>query len=363
MKQHRSSIIAVLILILCLGTLSSYPRAQSAADTLPRHLTDQEFWRIMEEFSEPDGYFRSDNLLSNELYIQNVIPDLLGQTKPGGVYMGVGPEQNFTYIASLKPRMVFIIDIRRGNTHTHLMYKALFELSADRADFLGRLFSRKRPDGLDSKSTAASIFDSYSNVQPSDEEAFREHLNAITKLLVKKHGFPLSSDDLAGIEYVYYNFYHFGPNLNYNSSGQSFGGRWGNSSSYSSLMTRTDDDGVDRGYLANEENFKVVKELQERNLIIPLVGDFAGPKAIRTVGSYLKEHDAMITAFYLSNVEMYLGIGWNNFCASVASLPLDENSTFIRTSRARGGFRGGFRGGLTTSLGAMYSETKNCKDW
>jgi len=314
---------------------------------------------MIEKFSEPDGYFRSDNLLSNEVGIQSVIPDLLLRTKPGGVYMGVGPEQNFTYIASLRPKMAFIIDIRRGNMHTQLMYKALFELSSNRAEFVALLFSRKRPDGLDSKSTAADIFNAYSNVQRSDDAAYKENLKLIQNQLVKKHDFPLSSDDLAGIENVYYNFYQFGPNINYSSSGQSFGGRGWNFVTYAALMTDTDEDGVNRSYLANEENFKIVKDLEKKNLIVPLVGDFAGPKAIRAVGKYLKDHEATIAAFYLSNVEQYLGAGWFNFCASVASLPLDETSMFIRASR--NGSRS-FRRGLATSLGAMQSETKACQN-
>jgi hypothetical protein len=359
MNHLRRSFVTGLWLVLCIGFLSSAASALWAADSLPPRLTDQEFWRITEEFSEPNGYFRSDNLLSNEIGLQHVIPELLRRSKPGGVYMGVGPEQNFTYIASLKPKMVFITDIRRGNTHTHLMYKALFELSADRADFVARMFSRKHPDGLDSKSTAASIFNAYSNEPPGDEVVYQENLKAIDDLLVKKHGFPLSIDDLAGIEHVYANFYHFGPGLSYNSSGLGFGGRGGNFASYADLMIQTDEEGVGRSYLATEENFKVVKELQERNLIVPLVGDFAGPKAIRAVGNYLKEHSATVMAFYLSNVEQYLGAGRDNFCASVASLPLDENSAFIRTSRSGGG---GPWGGLKTSLGAMQSETKDCKN-
>ena len=99
----------------------------------------------MTELSEADGFFRSDNLVSNELFMQRVIPDLTRIVKPGRVYLGVGPEQNFTYIAAIKPAMAFIIDVRRGNLQLHLMYKALFELSSDRADFVSRLFSLKRP--------------------------------------------------------------------------------------------------------------------------------------------------------------------------------------------------------------------------
>ncbi len=347
-----------LSLLLLLALLFNLPAVGAADDALPLRLTDQEFWRMMEEFSEPGGYFRSDNLLSNEMWLQRVIPELLRHTKSGGVYLGVGPEQNFTYIAALKPKMAFITDIRRGNTHIQLMYKAIFELSADRAEFVSRLFSRKRPAELDFKSTAEGIFNAY-HAGTGDEAAYKENLKAINDQLVKKHGFPLSADDLAGVENIYYQFYRFGPDLNYASSGYSFGGRGRNFVTYSGLMMETDDEGVNRSYLASEENFKVVKELEEKNLIVPLVGDFGGPKTIRAVGKYLKEHRATVTAFYLSNVEQYLESNWSSFCASVASLPLDESSTFIRASR---NFGGGPRYGLTNSLGAMRSETKDCSE-
>src|SRR5215831_21082990 len=138
MKTRRCFIIA------CFLLLTIVPLAR-AAETLPAQLSDQEFWKLSTESSEPDGTFRSDNLLSNELYFQYVIPDLVKTAKSERVYMGVGPEQNFTYIAALKPKMVFIVDIRRGNLDLHLMYKAIFEMSKDRADFVSLLFSKKRP--------------------------------------------------------------------------------------------------------------------------------------------------------------------------------------------------------------------------
>src|SRR6186997_490775 len=122
--------------------------ATTAADTLPEQLTNEEFWKLSQDMSESNGFFQSDNLVSNEQYLQWVIPELLTRVKQPSVYLGVGPEQNFTYIAALKPKMVFITDVRRGNLHTHLMYKALFELSADRAEFVSRLFTKPRPANL-----------------------------------------------------------------------------------------------------------------------------------------------------------------------------------------------------------------------
>ena len=104
----------------------------------------------------------------------------------------------------------------------------------------------------------------------------------------------------------------------------------------------------------------MLKDLEERNLIVPVVGNFAGPKALRAVGKYVRDHGAVVTAIYLSNVEQYLnqdGI-WNNFCANVATLPLDDHSTFIRSGQG-GGF-GGRGGGLANYLGSMKDETKGC---
>jgi len=122
--------------------------AAVAVQALPEKLSDADYWLLISDLSEPGGSFRSDNLVSNEIYMQTIIPELQTVVKPGRVYLGVGPEQNFTYIAALKPRMVFIIDVRRGNLHTQMMYKALFELSRDRADFVSKLFSKQQPDGI-----------------------------------------------------------------------------------------------------------------------------------------------------------------------------------------------------------------------
>ena len=102
-----------------------------------------------------------------------------------------------------------------------------------------------------------------------------------------------------------------------------------------------------------------LKSLETKNLIVPVVGNFAGPKAIRAVGRYVKDKDGVVSAFYLSNVEQYLqqdGI-WDDFCRNVATLPLDDSSTFIRSVR---GGRYGQGVGLNSDLGKMATEVKSC---
>src|SRR6266481_1925447 len=167
-------------------------------EEIPRELTDEAFWKLVTDFSEPGGYFRSDNFVSNETMFQYVIPELKKTTKHDGVYLGVGPDQNFTYIVALKPKIAFIFDIRRQNMLTHLMYKALIEQSTDRADFISRLFSRPRPTGLDTASTAEAIFTAFATSAP-DSGRLRKNITSIRETLTKRHGFKLSDEDLSTI--------------------------------------------------------------------------------------------------------------------------------------------------------------------
>jgi hypothetical protein len=300
-------------------------------DRLPARLSDQAFWKLMTDLSEPNGNFRSDNLVSNEIRFQSVLPELMRTIRPGGVYLGVGPEQNFTYVAALGPKLAFILDVRRGNVDLHLMYKALFELSADRADFVSRLLSRKRPDGLTTSSTAAEIFGAFAAVDPNEGFA-AETVASIRNRLVTVHRFPLTGADLERIEAIHHVFLLAGTKIQYSPFG-SFGGTV--QPTYADLMAATDEAGQARSFLAGEQAFAFVKDLERRNLIVPVVGNFAGPKTLRAIGSYVRRNGARISAFYVSNVEEYLrqdGV-WQAFCGNLASLPIDDTSALVRAVR------------------------------
>ena len=329
--RRRIILVAATALFAFLGPLSLTSTPLFVTDELPKQLGDEAFWNLVTEFSEPGGYFRSDNFVSNETTFQYVIKDLK-KTKPGGVYLGVGPDQNFTYIVALQPRMAIIFDIRRQNMLQHLMYKALIEMSSDRADFLSRLFSRKRPAGIGAQTTAEELFNAYEDIE-ADRQFFLDSLQAIQKQLEEHHHFKLSREDKANVEYVFRSFYAGGPDLTYNGVG---GGGFGRSRmpSYAELMQMTDGEGENRSYMGSEENFRVLQDLEKRNLIVPVVGDFAGTKAIRAVGNYLKQHDAFVTAFYLSNVEQYLfqqDDDWSKFYHNVETIPVDSTAAFIRS--------------------------------
>jgi hypothetical protein len=310
--------------------LTASPWPLHAADDLPARLTDSEFWQLISDLSEPNGQFQYENFVSNEYNLQWVIPALLANGHPSSAYIGVGPEQNFTYIAALRPKIAFVIDIRRQNLLEHLMYKAIFDLSRNRSDFVSLLFSRKGQADFNERFTAAELFRPYQTAE-ADKNLFEENLTKIINRLTIDHKFALSDDDRTNIRYVYSTFSQHGSALDY-----TVGGFYGFDAppNYADLMAADDGQGNMRSFLSSEENFQTVKKLETDNLIIPVVGDFGGPKAVREVGRYIVAHHAVVTAFYLSNVERYLfntAGAWRKFYVNVAILPYDKDSVFIRS--------------------------------
>lgn len=326
MPRQRPLRAALLTLFVVLGSWTLANGLAASSAELPSRLSSAEFWSLSESFSEPSGYFSSDNLVSNEDTFQHVIPELQKLIPPGGVYLGVGPDQNFTYIAALRPRMVFITDVRRENLILHLMYKALFEQSADRATFLSRLLSRPRPEGIGEMSSAVQLFTAFADVRPT-LDLYKETLAAILVTLQDGHGLPLGDDDAAYLEHVFGMFYAQGPSLQYSSRG---GRRY---PTYAQLQIATDQNGFNHSYMSSEASYGFVRTLQRNNLIVPVVGNFAGPKALRAVGNWLRARGAQVTTLYASNVEQYLFQDriWHDFAANVTMLPLHPASLFIRS--------------------------------
>jgi hypothetical protein len=307
-------------------------------ESLPDRLDDAAFWKLVTESSEPGGYFRSDNFISNEGELQYVIPELKRIVPRGRAYVGVGPEQNLTYIAALEPGIAFIVDIRRQNMVQHLLFKALMETSPDRATYLSRLLSRARPPGLDSSSSATDLMQAYSAVV-GDTMTFRRTFDEVRHHLVETNRFGLTGEDVESLRYILSAFGTAGTAITY-SYGQMGGpGRFGGwMPTLYEMMMEDDGSGVQRSYLATEAGYRYLKDRQERNLIVPVVGDFGGDQALRSVARWLRSQDAVLGVFYASNVEQYLfqdGIQ-GRFYENVSAFPTDSASTFVRSASNRG---------------------------
>jgi hypothetical protein len=319
---------------LCVAALvlSSASTIRARQATLPAAIPDTEFWRLAEDLSEPDAPTVANYVLSSDVAIPVVARELAERVTPGGVYLGIGHEENYSYISAARPRIAFIANAGRGTLHLHLMYKALFELAADRAELISLLFTKPRPDGLTAASSASDLMNAYWNVATSPEVVYRKNLQAIQHLLTSTRQFSLTAQDLTGIEHAYFQFYWHGPSINGGSPGTALSAR---NPMFAELMTVRDAAGGERSYLSTEERFRVVKELHTRNLIVPLVGHLAGPKTLRAIGEFLRIRSAAVSAFYVSGVEATLsqrGLR-ASYCTNLASLPIDESSMFIRPVR------------------------------
>ena len=296
---------------------------------LPHSLSDREYWSLIESVSEPAGSFTlSDNIVSNEPRFAEAVKWL---SPTGGVYIGVGPEQNFSYIAALRPGLAFIIDIRRENLDLHLLYKALFELSVDRADFVSRLFSRPRPAGIDAGTSVDALFEAFERVAPTSAD-YDRNIESIRHRLLTTRGFPVPQPDLDRIDLTFRVFFTAGPQVDYYGSSAVDAVR----PSYRQLMTSKDFTGASQSFLASEDRFQFVKDLHARNLIVPVVGDFGGPKAFRAIGAYVRERGGLVRSVYASNVGVYLSTQQAlAFCANLAALPVPTAAWFLEMNRMR----------------------------
>jgi hypothetical protein len=331
---------AIAILATGVALLATMPAAVAVrgepyqAAALPDRLSDGEFWTLVSRMSEPDGFFRlTDNFTSNEPEVGRVFTMLREKSVAGGVYLGVGPEQNLTYIAAIHPAMAFIVDIRRQAVMQHLLFKAIFELATDRADFITLLFSKPRPADLAGGTPIQDIWNRYAAVA-TDRDLASKNAVRIMNQLTEIHRFIFTAAESAQLESVRAAFVLYGPDISTRgwggagrASGSGGGGTFADLTGWAS-----DDRGEPQSFLSTEPNFQAVKALQEKNLVVPVSGDFAGPKALRAIGDYLQTRGAVVSAFYLSNVEQYLFQDGKAkaFYDNVAALPVNDRSVFIR---------------------------------
>jgi len=294
-----------------------------------------EFARLVTRLSESGGYFDSDNLVSNETSYLHVLPALRALDLHGGAYLGVGPEQNFSYLAELKPALAILIDIRRDNLLLHLLFKAMFEVSRNRMEFLCLLFGRPNPPVL-ARWTEQPLEDllTYLDITPGDTATHaRNHAELMER--VTRFGVALSDTDRVTLRRFHDEFFAQGLELTFTSRGRA--SRPGYPSERQ-LYLATDLEGQPGSYLSTEERFRVVRELQRRDRVIPVVGDLSGPVAMKAIGAYLREAGLLVSALYVSNVEMYLfrqGT-FAKFVANVRALPSGAASVLIRSYFGRG---------------------------
>jgi len=305
--------------LVCLGLVLRLSGQQAAATP---------FASAIATLSERGGYFDTDNLISNESSYLQVLPDLERRGVRGGVYIGVGPDQNFSYIVATRPAVAYIVDVRRDNVLLHLLFKAIFHESPTRIEYLSMLFGRTPPADLTAWRGAA--VDRLAKYVDTASKIDATALHARLDRVVRATGVPLSADDLRTIAAFHQRFIDAGLSLRFQSAGRA--PQW-NYPSYGQMLVDTDGSGRQAHFLASEDGYRFLRDLQERDRVIPVVGDLSGPSALAGIGKAIAARGEKVTAFYVSNVEFYLfrEDAFGRFVANLRRLPHTDNAVLIRS--------------------------------
>ena len=288
------------------------------------------FAGLIEQLSEPGGFFDTDNLISNESSYLHALGPLRRHGVRGGGYIGVGPDQNFSYIAEIRPEIAYLLDLRRDNLLLHLLFKAIMEEASNRTEYLGLLFGRSLPADLLSRGnqSADQLVAAVDSLVVTEASAFRARARVDARMA--GFGVRLSKEDLATIERFHREFMAAGLDLRFTSFGR---GPRPLYPTYRELVQARDLAGEQGSFLSSEARYLVVRDLQLRDRIIPVVGDLAGPHALAAIGRDLAGRGLTVSALYLSNVEFYLwgDRSFDRFAETTLGLPSDAHSVIIRS--------------------------------
>jgi len=323
---------------LALASAPAEARAQVLVQMPSPRASAQEWGKLVERLSEPGGYFDTDNLISNESSYLHAVGALRALRGPGpsGAYVGVGPDQNFSYIAAVRPRVAFIVDIRRDNLLQHLLFKALFLRARTRAEYLALLTGRPAPDDADAwRERPIEEIVAYLDHASSDGAAARAAREAVREILPEL-GVPLSEKDLATIARFHDEFIANGLDLRFTTHGRAPRPYY---PTLRQLVRENDLAGKRASYLASDYDFRFVRGMHQRDAIVPVVGDLGGPKALGAIADLLAERGEKLVALYTSNVEYYLlrQGSFGRYAESVRRFPAASSALVVRSYFGFGG--------------------------
>jgi hypothetical protein len=325
LQDWRISVKRALLLGVAVATAIATSPVRTATQTVSA------FAALSEQLSEPNGEFDTDNLISNESSYLHVMPALEQGGVTGGVYIGVGPDQNFSYIARIRPASAFIIDIRRDNLLMHLLFKALFASARTRVEYLAILTGRPAPDRPDTWRDAGieKIVMYLDGAKPLAASALAANAERLHDA-IRKTGLAQSDRDLAAIDRFHGQFIRAGLGLQFQSTGRPAREYY---PTYRDLLLETDRRGRRLCYLASEDDFQFVKGLEAKDLIVPVVGNLAGPHALAAIGQEIARRGEKVSAFYNSNIENYLfrDGSFQRYMENVKTLPHTDKSVVIRS--------------------------------
>jgi hypothetical protein len=330
--KHRRFVHAIVVAAALVSPAAPMACAQ-------RPPSDSSFAGLVARLSEPNGYFDSDNIITNEVSYLHVASQLEKVGTRGGVYIGVGPDQNYSYIALIRPSIAFMLDIRRDNLLEHLLFKSIFVAARNRFEYLCLLLGKPVPADIErwTGRPMAEVM-AYLEKTPTSNTAAAATRRASNDRITG-FGVALTARDREMIDRYRAQFVEEGLDTRYSSLGRN---NRSNYPSFGQLINETDRAGRQRSYLADENAYQIVRQMELADRIVPVTGNVAGDKAVRAIGQYASEHNLRVSAFYISNVEQYLmnrDGGFDTYAKNVKALPRDSTSVIIRSYFGRMGMQ------------------------
>jgi hypothetical protein len=283
-----------------------------------------EFRRLF-ALSQPGESFISDNVVSNETSLLQPARALAALR--GGAYIGVGPEQNYTYIALTRPDFAVLMDLRRDNALLHLLYKALFDAAGSRLELLCLLFGRPYDRKLETEPSARAdaVLTALEAVAPDRTWFERQHV--LLKQRLDSYGLGLSSVDIEHVDHMHELFFRRQLEIHFELHEN-------NGRTYPSLRTLLElrAPSGQGTFVDSEQSFRFVKTMHRQHRILPVVGDVSAPQPLGAIADELARRALPLRTLYISNVEQYL-IGTPKFAGwldNLRGLSHDERSIIVR---------------------------------
>ena len=321
---QRSAQLLTTALIMGIGA------AACSAQAPPVEVASSPFAEVIERLSEEPGYFDTDNLISNESSYLHVMDGLDALEVRGGAFIGVGPDQSFSYIARIRPELAVMIDVRRDNLLLHVLFKALFEEAANRLEYLALLYGRSlpaSPEAWNARDVRELVeYIDANPTLPNEAEDVRRQIQE----RIATFGLSLDPSDLETLDRFHRAFIRPGLDLRFTSYGRAPRFFY---PTHRDLVLAEDLSGEPASFLVREDDFQYLKRLQESDRVIPVVGNLAGDHALPEIGRLVDEMGLTVSALYTSNVEFYIwgDRGFSRFAETVSGLPTDERSVIIRS--------------------------------
>jgi hypothetical protein len=268
----------------------------------------------VEDTSAYDGLFPIKHVTSNEW--QNGVFVSEVRRRPGGAFLGLGGEQNYTLIAAGRSQVAFIVDSNPVVIEIHRAYHALHKLAPTRTAFVAYLSGREPPPHQ-AGATMAEIVARVEKQPPLDA----------ARLLREARGL-VSANEMQALGKMIHG--QFGTLYMAGKPSGSFAEHFARMAREPRSPTRF------ACWLDHDQSYAAVRARIESNAIHLVTGSIAGEQTLRSIAAAARKMGVVFHHVYLSNAPDYVfgsGAG-RQLAANLRLLPTNAATRVLTTGDA-----------------------------